>query len=176
MGSGDGLGGFLRTRRPFGRLANDALGILVLVLTDRCRDSVDIEVVGLADVLSDSVQLVNDGVSAFHRELPAGSSSGVQIIGGVRPADRQIASIVPAWRRSRCACSSTSTNSRSGERRRYRCEMHRLSPSSEGRLGESAHQRAESPPRRPGRETTAPTTSDSASAATPTEGTHKGDP
>ena len=95
MGSGDGLGGFLRTRRPFGRLANDALGILVFVLTDRGRDSTDIEVVRLADVLSDPVQLVNDGVSAFHRELPAGSSSGVQIIGGVRPADRQIASIVP---------------------------------------------------------------------------------
>ncbi len=65
------------------------------MLTDRCRDSADIEVVRLAEVLSNSVQLVNDSVSAFHHELPVGSSSGVQIIGGVRPADRQIASIVP---------------------------------------------------------------------------------
>jgi len=88
------LGGFLLTRRPFGRLANDARGILVFVLTDRCCDSANIEVVRLTDVLSDSVQLVNDGILAFHRELPAGSSSGVQIIGGVRPAERQISSIV----------------------------------------------------------------------------------
>jgi len=50
-----GLGSFLLTRRPFGRLANDALGILVFVLTDRCRDSSDVEIVRLADVLSDSV-------------------------------------------------------------------------------------------------------------------------
>ena len=38
-------------------------------LTDCCRDSADIEVVRLADVLSDSVQRINDGVSAFHRGL-----------------------------------------------------------------------------------------------------------
>jgi hypothetical protein len=54
---------------------NDALGILVLVLTDRCRDSAGIEVVRPAEVLSNSAQLVNDRVSAFHRELPAGTSS-----------------------------------------------------------------------------------------------------
>jgi hypothetical protein len=65
------------------------------VLTDRCGNSADIEVVRLADVLADSVQLVNDVVAPFHAELPDGSSSGVQMIGGVKPAERQIASIVP---------------------------------------------------------------------------------
>jgi hypothetical protein len=65
------------------------------VLTDGGRNSANIELVRLADVLSDAVQLVNEGVSAFHRELQAGNSSGVQIVGGVRPAERQIASIVP---------------------------------------------------------------------------------
>jgi hypothetical protein len=49
------------------------------VLTDRCRDLADIEVVRLAEGLSDSVQLVNR-VAAFHRELPAGSSSGVRTV------------------------------------------------------------------------------------------------
>jgi hypothetical protein len=65
------------------------------MLTDRCGDSADIEVVCLADVLTNSVQLVNDGITPRHVELPAGSSSGVQMIGGVRPPERQIASIVP---------------------------------------------------------------------------------
>jgi len=64
-----GLGGFLRPRRPFGRLANDALGILVFVLTDCCCDSSDIEIVRLPDVLANSVQLVNDGVAPLHAEL-----------------------------------------------------------------------------------------------------------
>jgi hypothetical protein len=65
------------------------------VLTDCCGNSADIEVVRLADVLADSVQLVNDVVAPLHGELPDGSSSGVQMIGGVKPAERQIASIVP---------------------------------------------------------------------------------
>jgi hypothetical protein len=65
------------------------------VLTDRCGNSADIEVVRLANILADPVQFVNDGVATLHVELPDGSSSGVQMIGGVRPAERQIASIVP---------------------------------------------------------------------------------
>ncbi|MGQ0734150.1 MAG: hypothetical protein ACT4QD_10880 [Acidobacteriota bacterium] len=65
------------------------------MLTDRCGDSADIEVVRLADVLSDPMQLVNDGIAPLHIELRDGSSSGVQMIGGVRPAERQITSIVP---------------------------------------------------------------------------------
>ncbi len=90
-----GLGGFPLTRRPFGRLANDTVRVLIFVLTDRCGDSVDIEVVRLANILANSVQLLNDGVARLHVELPDGSSSGVQMIGGVRLAERQIVSIVP---------------------------------------------------------------------------------
>jgi hypothetical protein len=44
--------GLLLTSSPSGQLANDALGILVLLLTDRCRDSANIEVVRPAEVLS----------------------------------------------------------------------------------------------------------------------------
>ena len=91
----EALRGSLLARRPLGRFANDARWTLGFVLTNRSRDSADIEVVRLAEVLPDSVQLVNDGVFAFHREPPAGNSSGVQMIGGVKPADRQIDSIVP---------------------------------------------------------------------------------
>jgi len=90
-----GLRDFLLSCRPFGRLADYALGVLLFVLTDRCGDSAGVEVVRFADGLADSVQLLNDGIAPLHRELPDGSSSGVQIIGGVSPAERQITSIVP---------------------------------------------------------------------------------
>ncbi len=89
------LRSFLATGRPFWRLTDDVFWILVFVLTDRRCDSVNIEVVRLADVLADPVQLLNDGVAPLHVELPGGSSSGVQMIGGIRPAERQIVSIVP---------------------------------------------------------------------------------
>jgi len=89
------LRGFLLARRPLGRLSNEALGVLVFVPTDRRRDSARIEVVRFADVLSNAVQLVDDGVTSFHCGLPAGSSSGVQMIGGVSPSERHMASIVP---------------------------------------------------------------------------------
>jgi hypothetical protein len=46
------------------------------MLTDGCRDSADIEVVRFANVLADSVELLNDGISWLHVELPDGSSSG----------------------------------------------------------------------------------------------------
>lgn len=69
--------------------------VVVFVLTDRRSDSADIEVVYLADVLADSMELLNDGVAPPHVALLDSSSSGVQMIGGVRPAARQIASIVP---------------------------------------------------------------------------------
>lgn len=86
---------FLLAGRPFRRLTYDALLALIFVSTDRLRDSVDIEAVCLADVLADSVQLVDDGIASFHRKPPTGSSSGVQMIGGSRPSERQIVSIVP---------------------------------------------------------------------------------
>ena len=81
------LGPCLLTRRLFGRLSNDALGILGFVLTNRRRDPADIEVMRLADVLSDAVQLVDDGISSFHPELSSRQLLGVQIVGGVQPGD-----------------------------------------------------------------------------------------
>jgi len=89
------LRGRLLSPRPFGRLAHDTLRVLVFTLSDSSGDSADIEVVRLADGLADSVQLLNDGIAPLHVELPDGSSSGVQMIGGVTPSERQIASIVP---------------------------------------------------------------------------------
>ena len=89
------LRGFLASGRPSWRLTDNVFGILAFVLTDRRCDSVNIEVVPLADVLADPVQFLNDGVASLHVELPDGSSSGVQMIGGIRPTERQIASIVP---------------------------------------------------------------------------------
>lgn len=65
------------------------------MLADRRCDSLDIEVVNLAHTLANAVELLDDGVVSLHVELSDGSSSGVQMIGGVRPAERQVASIVP---------------------------------------------------------------------------------
>ena len=64
-----GLRGFLLSRRPFGRLADYALRVLLFVLTNRCGNSSGIEVVGFADGLADSVQLLNDGIAPLHLEL-----------------------------------------------------------------------------------------------------------
>ena len=88
----DALRRFLPTRRPFGRLSNDTLRVLVFALTDRCRDSVDIEVVCPAEVLSDPVQLVNDEVLAFDCELPSGSGwrRFERHAHGVRIRDREV--------------------------------------------------------------------------------------
>ena len=91
----EALRSFLLPGRPLRRLPNDTLAALAFVPTDRRCDSAHIEVVRLSNVLADSVQLVDDGITPFHFELPAGNSSGVQMVGGVRPSDRQIASIVP---------------------------------------------------------------------------------
>ena len=73
------LRGFLLAGRPLGGFSDHPLAALVLVSTNRLRDSVDIEAVCPADVFSDTVQLVNDGIAPFHGEPPAGSSSGVQV-------------------------------------------------------------------------------------------------
>jgi hypothetical protein len=58
-------GAFLLTRRPHGRLPNDALRILGFVLTNRCRDAEEHRRHPLADVLSDVVKLVNDASARF---------------------------------------------------------------------------------------------------------------
>jgi hypothetical protein len=65
------------------------------MLANGCGDSIDVEVVGSADALSELVEILDDGVSALHDDCLAGSSSGVQMIGGASPSERQTASIVP---------------------------------------------------------------------------------
>ena len=73
----------------------DTVLVFLFMSTNGRSDSVDIEAVGLADSFPYLVQFVDDGIATLHTELPIGSSSGVQIIGGRKPAERQIASIVP---------------------------------------------------------------------------------
>ena len=86
---------FLVTRSSLRQLTNEGLSALVFMLADDRRDPVHIEIMCPADGLADLVQVVDDGVAALHAEPPDGNSSGVQMIGGVRPAERQIASMVP---------------------------------------------------------------------------------
>lgn len=65
------------------------------VFTDCGGDSIHIEIMCPADSLSELVKIVDDGVPALHDGFLTGSSSGVQMIGGLRPSERQTASIVP---------------------------------------------------------------------------------
>jgi len=64
------------------------------VLANSRGDSISVEVVGVTDSFSQLVEFLDDRVSVFHERLLAGSSSGVQMIGGVKPSERQTASIV----------------------------------------------------------------------------------
>ena len=64
-------------------------------MSANCRgDSVGVEVVGPTDAFPDPMQFFDNGVAALHEVLPTGSSSGVQMIGGLRPSEREIASMV----------------------------------------------------------------------------------
>ena len=83
------------TYRSFRQLLNDWFSTLAFVLANRCSDSMHIEVMFSADGFADLVQAFNDGVMAFHGVLPDGSSSGVQMTGGVKPKERHVASMVP---------------------------------------------------------------------------------
>ena len=65
------------------------------VFADGRGDSIHIEIMCPADLLSELVKILDDGVPALHDGLLTGSSSGVQMIGGLRPSERQTASIVP---------------------------------------------------------------------------------
>lgn len=65
------------------------------VFTDGRGDSIHIEIMRPADSLSELVEILDDGVPALHDGFLTGSSSGVQMIGGLRPSERQTASIVP---------------------------------------------------------------------------------
>jgi hypothetical protein len=69
-------------------------GGLTLVLANRRGDSIDVEVVGPADSLPELVKILDDGVPTLHDGFSAGSSSGVQMIGGTNPSERQTASMV----------------------------------------------------------------------------------
>ena len=73
---------------------NDGFSTLVFVLANRCSDSMHIEIMCFADGFADLVQAFNDGVTAFHGVLPDGSSSGVQMMGDVKPEERHVASMV----------------------------------------------------------------------------------
>jgi hypothetical protein len=86
------LGPTLRTSRG---CVNERPASFTFVLADGRGDSIDIEIMGPTDLLSELVEILDDGVPAFHDDLLAGSSSGVQIIGGLRPSERQTSSIVP---------------------------------------------------------------------------------
>jgi hypothetical protein len=65
------------------------------MLADGRRDSIGVEVVGPTDSLPELVEIFDDWVPTLHDTSFAGSSSGVQMIGGLRPSERQTASIVP---------------------------------------------------------------------------------
>ena len=85
---------FLVASRPSGYCPNDRLGACFFVPANSRGDSMDVEVVRLANLLAKLVQVLDDGIAAFHGALPDGNSSGVQIIGGPKSEERQIASIV----------------------------------------------------------------------------------
>ena len=82
------------TCRPFWQRANNGFWALVFVAANGRGDSMHIEIMCLANGFSDPVQAFNDRVSAFHGALPDGSSSGVQIMGGAKPEERHVASMV----------------------------------------------------------------------------------
>ena len=82
------------TRRTPWRHSNHGAAAFCFVSPNCHGDSVGVEVVGPTDPLTESVQPFDDGISALHDVLPAGSSSGVQMIGGFRPSERQTASMV----------------------------------------------------------------------------------
>jgi hypothetical protein len=66
----------------------------MLMSANRRSDSIDIEVVGSTYLFPDLVDFFDDGVASLHDGFLVGSSSGVQMMGGARPSERQTASIV----------------------------------------------------------------------------------
>lgn len=86
---------FPLTNRSLRQLTDNGLSTFGLVLTNRRGDPVNIEIVSPADGSADLVEVVDDGVTAFHVELPDGNSSGVQMMGGRKPSERQTSSMVP---------------------------------------------------------------------------------
>ena len=68
---------------------------ITFVLPNGRSDSIHVEVMRSTDLLSEPVEILDDGVPALHDGFLAGNSSGVQMIGGRSPSERQTASIVP---------------------------------------------------------------------------------
>ena len=64
------------------------------VSADRSGNAIDIEAMGVSDRFSELVKILDDGIATLHDGFLAGSSSGVQIIGGRRPSARHAVSIV----------------------------------------------------------------------------------
>lgn len=83
------------TRRSLRQLTDNGLSTFGFVPTNCRSDPVNIEIVRPADSSSDLVEVVDDRVMAFHAELPEGNSSGVQMMGGLKPSERQTSSMVP---------------------------------------------------------------------------------
>ncbi|MGH9386505.1 MAG: hypothetical protein ACRD2N_19710 [Vicinamibacterales bacterium] len=67
---------------------------LPFVLANGRGDSINVEVVRSTDSLPKPVEFFDDGVATLHDAFLVGSSSGVQMMGGVRPSERQTASMV----------------------------------------------------------------------------------
>ena len=82
------------TCRSFRQRLNHGFLTLVFVLANRGSNSMHIEIMCPADGFADLVQAFNDGVTSFHGVLPDGNSSGVQMIGGVKPEERHVVSMV----------------------------------------------------------------------------------
>jgi hypothetical protein len=83
------------TLRRSWRYFDDSPSRFTLVLADGGRNPIGIEAVSSTDLLPELVEILDDGIPAFHDRLLTGSSSGVQMIGGLRPSERQTVSIVP---------------------------------------------------------------------------------
>jgi hypothetical protein len=67
-----------------GNSSSLGVGSSLMVANGR-GDSIDVEIVGPADSLSKLMEILDNGVPALHDGFLAGSSSGVQMIGGVSP-------------------------------------------------------------------------------------------
>src|ERR1041384_7728123 len=67
---------------------------LPFVFANGRRDSINIEVVSAANSLPQLMELFDDGVATLHDGFLVGNSSGVQMMGGLRPSERQMVSIV----------------------------------------------------------------------------------
>ena len=83
------------TRRALCRCPKEDAAPFPFVLANGGGDSISVEVVRTTDSFSELVEFLDDRIPALHDGLLAGSSSGVQMIGGLEPTERQTLSIVP---------------------------------------------------------------------------------